>query len=79
VRNALQLQVVTLSSAIVEQENGAIASRKITFESEYLPAISKRISRQHAKLRKRIEYDPAGLYSIDFAQHRSRGITQLDI
>src|SRR3954469_20393010 len=60
-RNALQLQVVPFGGAVVEQENGHVASREISLQSQHLATIAQGVAGQHAQFRKRIYDDPLRL------------------
>src|SRR5215203_2081211 len=77
-RDTLELAVRGLRRSIVQQQNRAISSQKILFECEDLPAEPKRIVRQHAHFRKRIENDTDRIYPFDLVQDHPRRFVELN-
>src|SRR6478735_7258648 len=51
VRNALQLQVMSFTSAIIQKQDSVVASGKVSLQTHDLTAITQRIAGQHAPTR----------------------------
>ena len=62
--NALQLQIVTRSGHIVQQQNSALPAGEELLQSQDLAAVSKRIARQQLYLRERIKDHPIRLQPL---------------
>src|ERR1041385_3435087 len=77
--NALELEVVTFSSAVVEQEHGAVSSGEIALQAQNLPTVTQRVPGQHAQLGKGIKNHARRLHFIHLLEHRAGSVSQFDL
>ncbi len=64
VSDALELQIVSFGGAIIQQQHGAFASRKVLLQTQNLPAIAQGIARQQAQLREGVKHNAGWLQPL---------------
>jgi hypothetical protein len=79
VRDAVQLQVVVVGAAVVQQQDGTAATGEECFESQHLAAIAQRVLRQQAHFRQAVEDHAGRLQLLDRGHHAPSGLAQFDL
>ena len=76
--DALHLKVVVGGREIVEQQHGALLSRKELLEHENLAAVAQRVPGEQAQLRQRVDHHAGRLGTLDLGKHDANRLAQLD-
>jgi hypothetical protein len=79
VRDALHLEIVVDRRHVVEQDHGAVASRKKLLERQNLPPIAERRAGEESQLRQRVEDYPGGLQPFHIRQNQLGRGRQFDL
>src|ERR1051326_8967688 len=79
VRHALELHVVHLGGAVVEEEHGDVPPGEELLQRQDLLAIAQRALREQPDLRQRVEHDAVGLEPFDLGEHGPDRLPKLDL
>lgn len=79
VRDAVELEVVDLRRAVVEEERGDVAVGKELLEREELPPVTQGALREEPDLGEGVEDDPLRLLALDDAEEALHRLPELDL
>ena len=77
VRHTLQLQVIDLSCAVVEEQHGDVAASEELLQRQDLLAVTEGALSQQTDLGERVEDDARRFEPVDLRQHGLDGLSQL--